>query len=208
MFHDKLERARLQATDRVVILKTFGDLLLNGAVAISLCVGLGLYSWAYVLVLLATSIPVLWVEGAMSLRWYALKTRQTPRRRYLDYLRLLASSREASKEVKLFQLGAEIRSRYLESSRRLIGEVDREQRRRLVAGSIGIVSIAGQYGIYALVVLAAAAGKLSVGSLFFLLAAVTADPPTARRSRVTVRGSATPIAFATTAALASSTLCR
>lgn len=173
VFHDKLERARLQATDRVVILKTFGDLLLNGAVAISLCVGLGLYSYLYVLVLLATSVPVLWVEGAMSLRWYALKTRQTPQRRYLDYLRLLASSRESSKEVKLFQLGAEIRSRYLESSRKLIEEVDREQRRRLVAGSIGIVSIAGQYGIYALVVLAAAAGKLSVGSLFFLLAAVT-----------------------------------
>jgi ATP-binding cassette subfamily B protein len=172
-FHDKLERARLQATDRVVILKTFGDLLLNGAIGISLCFGLGLYNWFYVLVLLATSVPVLWIEGAMSLRWYALKTSQTPRRRYLDYLRILASSRESSKEVKLFQLGAEIRSRYLASSRKLIEEVDREQRRRLVAGSIGIVGIAGQYGIYALVVFAAAAGKLSVGSLFFLLAAVT-----------------------------------
>jgi ATP-binding cassette subfamily B protein len=172
-FHDKLERARLQATDRVVILRTFGDLLLNGAVAISLCIGLGLYSYWYVLVLLATSLPVLWVEGRMSLRWYALKTRQTPQRRYLDYLRLLASSRESSKEVKLFQLGAEIRARYLASSRKLIEEVDREQRRRLIAGSIGIVSIAGQYGIYALVVFAAAAGKLSIGSLFFLLAAVT-----------------------------------
>jgi ATP-binding cassette subfamily B protein len=172
-FHDRLERARLQATDRVVILRTFGDLLLNGAVAISLCVGLALYSYLYVLVLLASSLPVLWVEGAMSLRWYALKTRQTPQRRYLDYLRLLASSRESSKEVKLFQLGAEIRSRYLMSSRKLIEEVESEQRRRLIAGSIGIVGIAGQYGIYALVVLAAAAGKLSIGSLFFLLAAVT-----------------------------------
>lgn len=172
-FHDKLERARLQATDRVVILKTFGDLLLNGAIAVSLCIGLGLYNWLYVLVLLATSVPVLWVEGAMSLRWYALKTRQTPQRRYLDYLRQLASSRESSKEVKLFQLGGEICARYLDSSRRLIEEVDREQRRRLIAGSIGIVSTAGQYGIYALVVLAAGAGEISIGSLFFLLAAVT-----------------------------------
>ena len=104
-FHDVLERARQQATDRIGMLNAMGRLLLQSITLISLSVGVIFYSPWLFLLLVVCVVPAFMGESHFAFLGYSLAHEITPVRRELDYLRIIGTSKENAKEVKLFGLG-------------------------------------------------------------------------------------------------------
>jgi ATP-binding cassette subfamily B protein len=105
-FHDKLERARVQATDRIAMIHAMGDVVQQAIIATSLSLSILYFSpWLLVLLVLAV-VPAFLGESHFAFLGYSLNISQTPVRRQLDYLRVLGASRESAKELKLFGLSS------------------------------------------------------------------------------------------------------
>jgi ATP-binding cassette, subfamily B, bacterial len=172
-FHDKLERARLQATDRIGMLNSMGRLLLQAITLVSLSIGVIIYSpWLFALLVLCVA-PAFAGESHFAFLGYSLAFSLTPIRRELDYLRVLGSSKDSAKEVKMFALGGYLRDRYAVLTDGIIGRNRELTRRRLWWGSaLGIVGSLGYYGSYAYLVWRALLGEISVGTLTFLAGAI------------------------------------
>jgi len=172
-FHDKLERARLQATDRIGMLNSMGRLLLQAITLVSLSIGVIMYSpWLFALLVLCVA-PAFAGESHFAFLGYSLAYSLTPIRRELDYLRVLGSSKESAKEVKMFSLGGYLRDRYAVLTDGIIRRNRELTRRRLWWGSaLAIVGSLGYYGSYAFLVWRALLGEISVGTLTFLAGAI------------------------------------
>jgi ATP-binding cassette, subfamily B, bacterial len=173
LFYDQLERARVQAIDRVGMIQALGRLIQQCIVALSLAVSVFLFSPWLVLILVGCVVPAFLGETHYAFQGYALRFRQTPVRRRLDYLRTLASSKESAKEAKLFGLGPFFTSRYDMFSQQVHQEDVSLARRKLLAGSsLGLVSTACYYGCYAYVIYRTITGHLSIGDMTFLAGAI------------------------------------
>jgi ATP-binding cassette, subfamily B, bacterial len=172
-FHDKLERARVQATDRTSMLTAIGSLIQSGIMTISLVLGIASYApWLLALMVLCV-IPAFAGETVITFDVYSLQRSLTPIRRELDYLRTLGSSRESAKEVKMFGLGDYLRHQYEVLSDLAIGHTSHLFRRRLGWGTLlGVVASLGYYGGYAFLAFEALAGRITIGTLSFLTGAV------------------------------------
>jgi len=172
-FHDKLERARLQATDRIAMLNAIGRLLLQTITLISLSIGVIIYSpWLFLLLVLCVT-PAFLGESHFAFLGYTLAHSLTPIRRELDYLRVVASSKETAKEVKVFALGDHLRDRYSDLSNEVIAKNIVLTRRRLWWGSaLAILGSVGYYGSFAYLVWRTLLGDISVGTLTFLAGAI------------------------------------
>jgi ATP-binding cassette subfamily B protein len=174
-FYDQLERARVQATDRAALLTAMGSLVQRLVGLAALALSVVYYSpWLFA-VLLVCVVPTFAGESHFAFRGYTLARRMTPLRRELDYLRVLGSSRESAKEVKMFALGGHLYDRYREVSEKLIGANRALGRRRLLGGTLlGILGSLGYYGGYAYLVWEALRGSITVGTLTFLAGATAA----------------------------------
>src|SRR6266481_6618057 len=105
VFYDRLERARVQATDRLVMIQAIGRLELQLITAVAWSLAVMLYSpWLMLLLTLAV-LPAFLGETHFAFLGYAKNFQQTPIRRQLDYLRQAGGTKEAAKELKLFNLG-------------------------------------------------------------------------------------------------------
>ena len=171
-FYDKLERARLQARDRVGMLRTIGEFLQNSVLAISLGAGLAAHNALYVVILFAATVPAFLADSYFSLRWYSLRIKQTPARRMLDYLRYLTTSRDSSKEMKLYGLNKLFAGRYQQISNSLYGETHALLRHKLAGSAFALLGTIGQYVAYAMIVTQALKGTITVGTVVFLTGAV------------------------------------
>jgi ATP-binding cassette, subfamily B, bacterial len=172
-FHDVLERARQQATDRIGMLNAMGRLLLQFITLISLSVGVVLYSpWVFLLLVICV-VPAFAGESHFAFLGYSLAHEITPVRREVDYLRLLGTSKENAKEVKLFGLGGLLHDRYASLTGNIIRKNIKLTRRRLVWGSVfAVIGSIGYYGSYVFLVWQALRGRISVGTLIFLTGAI------------------------------------
>ena len=103
-FYDRLERARVQATDRLYMIQAIGRLIQQVITTITLSISIMLFSPWLLLLLMVGVIPAFVGETHFAFLGYAKNFRQTPVRRQLDYLRILGGSKEAAKELKLFGL--------------------------------------------------------------------------------------------------------
>lgn len=168
-FYDKLERARLQATDRVPMIAALGMVIQQTITAISFCVGILWYSPLLLLLLTVCLLPAFAGESHFAFLGYSLAMSQTPTRRKIDYLRVLGASKESAKELKLFSLSGFFTNQFRELSDSLF-EQNRIlwKRRMLVGAALSLVTIAGYYGAYIFVVYQAVHGAISVGTLTFL----------------------------------------
>ena len=173
VFYDKLERARVQATDRIGMLNALGRLLQQAITLISLSAGVIYYSPILFVVLLACVIPAFIGESHFAFLGYSLAFSLTPMRRELDYLRDLGTRKESAKELKVFGLGPYLQNRFSNINDEVIGRNRKLLTRRVIAGSfLGLVSSVGYYGSYAYLVIRALQGHLSVGDLTFLAGAL------------------------------------
>jgi ATP-binding cassette, subfamily B, bacterial len=172
VFYDKLERARQQTTSRLRVVAGLAGLAQQLLTLLSLLSAVILFYPWLILLLAAATVPVFLGETRFALLNYSMLFRYTPERRELDYLRYLGASSQSAKEVKIFGLG-----RYLaERSRRLFDRFYAENRalaiKRAVHGTfLNVVPTGAYYTAYALIILRALAGTLSVGGLTLMVGA-------------------------------------
>src|ERR1700693_3100316 len=94
VFYDRLERARVQATDRLGMIQSIGRLVQQVITTVSLSIAIMLFSPWLLLMLVACVVPAFLGESHFAFLGYAKNFRQTPIRRQLDYLRVLGGSKE------------------------------------------------------------------------------------------------------------------
>lgn len=173
VFYDRLERARVQATDRLGMIQSIGRLVQQAITAVSLSVSIVLFSPWLLLLLVLGVIPAFLGESHFAFLGYATNFRQTPVRRQLDYLRVLGGSREAAKELKLFGLKEFLIERFTRLSDQIYRENVGLARRRLIAGTfLSMVGTAGYYSAYVFIVWRTINGVLTIGELTFLSGAI------------------------------------
>jgi ATP-binding cassette subfamily B protein len=173
VFYDRLERARVQATDRLGMIQSIGRLVQQVITSATLSVSILLFSPWLLLLLIAGILPAFLGESHFAFLGYARNFRQTPIRRELDYLRVLGGSREAAKELKLFGLKDFLIQRFTRLSDQIYDENVALSRRRLIAGSfLSMIGTAGYYGAYVYVIWRTVSGALSIGTLTFLTGAI------------------------------------
>jgi ATP-binding cassette subfamily B protein len=173
IFYDRLERARVQATDRLGMIQSMGRLVQQVVTGVSLSVSIVLFSPWLLLLLVAGVVPAFLGESHFAFLSYAKNFRQTPIRRQLDYLRVLGGSKEAAKELKLFGLKEFLVERFTRLSDEIYFEDVALARRRLAAGALlSVVGATGYYGAYVLVIWRTVMGMITIGSLTFLAGAI------------------------------------
>ena len=173
VFYDKLERARVQGTDRLGMIQAIGRVLQQIITSVTLAAGIFVYSPWLLLVLIAAVVPAFLGESHFAFLGYSLAFNQTPVRRQLDYLRVLGASKESAKELKLFGLGPFLTAQFKRLSEGIYHQNVGLAKRRLWGGSLlSLLSTAGYYGTYAWVIYQTVAGNLSVGVMTFLTGAI------------------------------------
>jgi ATP-binding cassette subfamily B protein len=173
VFYDRLERARVQATDRLVMIQAVGRLIQQGITTLTLSVSIMIFSPWLMLLLIIGVVPAFLGESHFAFLGYAKNFRQTPKQRQLDYLRVLGGSKEAAKELKLFGLKDFLRDRFSRISNEIYEENVALSRRKLAAGSVlSMIGTAGYYSAYVFVIWRTVAGALSIGTLTFLTGAI------------------------------------
>jgi ATP-binding cassette subfamily B protein len=109
----------------------------------------------------------------MAFLGYSLAYSLTPIRRELDYLRTLATSKEAAKEVKIFGLAPYFRDQFATITDGVIRRTRNLQKKRFRFGSmLGMIGSVGYYAGYAYLVLQAIKGRLTIGDLQLLAGAL------------------------------------
>jgi ATP-binding cassette subfamily B protein len=169
VYYDRLERARVQATDRLAMIQLIGQAFQQAITTISLSVAIFTYSPWLLLLLIVCLLPALLGESHFAFLNYAKNFRQTPAKRQLDYLRQVGGSKEAAKELKLFGLSRFFTDRFTQISNAILDENMALNRRRLVAISfLSMLSTAGYYGAFAWVVYKTITGAIEIHAFGFL----------------------------------------
>ncbi|MFY9751275.1 MAG: ABC transporter ATP-binding protein [Candidatus Acidiferrales bacterium] len=173
VFYDKLERARVQGTDRLVMIQSTGRLIQEFITTATLAAGICVISPWILLAVVICFIPAFLGETHFAFLAYALSFRQTTRRRAMEYLRVLGGSKESVKEVKLFGLAPFLVGRYTDITKGLHAETVALAKRRLLFGSfLTLLGTIGYYGSYAFAIYLTVAGILTIGTLTFLAGAI------------------------------------
>jgi len=181
-FYDQLERARQQTTGRIGLLAQLFNLGQDILTLASLGAALLIYSPWLLLLLAVSVVPSFLGETHFASLGYSLFFRWTPQRRLLDYLRYVGASDRTAKEVQMFGLASWLIDRFKTLSERFYAENRRlSTRKAVVATVLGLVSTAGYYGAYVVILGRAMSGAISIGSLTFLAS-------TFQRSRALIQG--------------------
>jgi ATP-binding cassette subfamily B protein len=170
VFYDRLERARVQATDRLAMIQQMGRLLQQGLTTL-IWTGILLWYSPWLVLLLALGVlPTFLGETHFAFLGYAKNFRQTPAKRQMDYLRQVAGSREGAKELKLFNLSDYLTNRFTKLSLGIYEENVALSRKKLVAGGLlGVIATLGYYGAYVFVIWRAVTGRIHNIGEFALL---------------------------------------
>lgn len=170
-FYDQLDRARRQTTGRIGLLAQLLSMSQDALTLASLAAVLLVYSpWLLLLLALAV-VPGFLGEAHYASLEYSLLFRWTPERRQLDYLRYLGASDRPAKEIQMFGLAPWLVERYRKLSTKFYEENKRLTiRKSIVASALSVVGLLGYYGAYAIILLRAVQGALTLGSLTFLAA--------------------------------------
>src|SRR5580704_991278 len=173
VFYDRLERARVQATDRLGMIQAIGRLIQQAITTITLSISIMLFSPWLLLLLIIGVIPAFIGETHFAFLGYAKNFRQTPIRRQLDYLRILGGSKEAAKELKLFGLRDFLSTRFKRLSTQVYEEDIALAGRKVAAGAVlSAIGTAGYYTAYVFAVWRTVTGVFSFGTLNLLANAI------------------------------------
>ena len=173
VFYDRLERARVQATDRLAMIQQMGRLMQQVITTIVFSVALAWASPWLILLLALGVLPSFLGETHYAFLGYAKNFRQTPAKRQMDYLRQVAGSREGAKEVKLFGLSSFFTTRFKTLADQIYREdVALSRSKLIVGGLLGIIGTLGYYGAYVYVIWRTIRGGYDIGQFTFLTAAI------------------------------------
>ncbi len=169
--YDKLNRARQEASIRPLSLVNRTFALAQNAVSLTSYAGLLLAfsPWA-VAILVAAGLPAFIAETRFSGERFRAFQWRSADRRMLAYLEIVLAREDHAKEVKLFDLGARILTRYRDIFRRIYAEEKRLTIRRDGWGfGLGLIASAAFYGAYAWIALATIEGVISLGDMTMYL---------------------------------------
>jgi ATP-binding cassette subfamily B protein len=173
VFYDRLERARVQATDRLAMIQQMGRLIQQSVTAIAFSAVLIKYSPFLLFLLIAGIIPAFLGESHFAFLTYAKNFRQTPMRRQMDYLRQVGGSKEAAKELKLFNLSEYLTERFSRLSQTIYEQnVELSRRRLFWGGALAIIGQLGYYGAYGYSIWRTVQGQYSIGDLTLITTAI------------------------------------
>ena len=168
-FYDHLERARRQTVGRIGLLTALLSIAQDSLTLVTLGAALLVYSPWLMLLLVVAVVPSFLGETHYAALGYSLLFRRTPERRLLDYLRFVGASDDTAKEVQMFGLAPWLTERYRTLADRFYEEnKDLSIRKAVVGTALSIVGTLGYYGAYAIILVQAVRGEISVGSLTFL----------------------------------------
>lgn len=170
VFYDRLERARVQATDRLAMIQQMGRLFQQTVLTLIWSAVLIYRSPWMILLLIGGVLPAFFGETHFAFLGYAKNFRQTPAKRQMDYLRQLGGSKEAAKELKLFNLSDYLTNRFRSISRRIYEEDVALSRRKLIwGGLLSLISTLGYYGAYLFAIYEAVIGRYPTIGVFSLV---------------------------------------
>lgn len=173
VFYDKLERARVQGTDRVGMIHSAGRLVQQITTTVSLAASIFIVSPWILVVLVACLVPAFIGETHFAFLGYSLSFSQTGARREMDYLRVLGGSRESAKELKLFGLAPFLVGRFTALSEELHRQnVSLATRKFFFGALLTLLGTLGYYGTYAYAIYQTVIGVLTLGTLTFLAGAI------------------------------------
>jgi ATP-binding cassette, subfamily B, bacterial len=173
VFYDRLERARVQATDRLAMIQQIGRLIQQVITTLVFSAALAWASPWLVLLLALGVLPSFLGETHYAFLGYAKNFRQTPAKRQMDYLRQVAGSREGAKEVKLFGLNKFFTARFQALADQIyLEDVTLSRSKLIVGGLLGIIGTLGYYGAYVYVIWRTLGGAYDIGQFTFLTAAI------------------------------------
>lgn len=175
LYYDRLERARVQATDRLVMIQMIGTVFQQAFTTMSLAATIVYYTHSLwlLLLLIAGTLPAFVGESHFAFLGYAKNYLQTPLRRQMDYLRQVGGSKEAAKELKLYGLRDFFVGKFRGYSKTIFDQNVDLSRRHLIAGTfLSLVGTLGYYSAYAYVLWRTIHGTLTIGDLYILTAAI------------------------------------
>jgi ATP-binding cassette, subfamily B, bacterial len=173
IFYDRLERARVQATDRLAMIQQMGRLIQQIITTLVFSAALAWASPWLVLLLAVGVLPSFLGETHYAFLGYAKNFRQTPAKRQMDYLRQVAGSREGAKEVKLFGLNKFFTDRFQALANQIyVEDVTLSRSKLIVGGLLGVIGTLGYYGAYVYVIWRTLKGAYDIGQFTFLTAAI------------------------------------
>ncbi|WNJ20953.1 ABC transporter ATP-binding protein [Pontibacter sp. G13] len=168
-FYDKLERARRQTTNRVVMLSQILKQVQDIITMTFLAAGLVVFNPWLILLLVLAVIPAFISETHFNQKSYGLARNWTPQRRELDYLRYIGASDNTAKEVKIFGLEDFLKDRFSNLADQYYEENKRLSKSRAFWGFVfNSLGDLGYYAAYIVIILQTISGTISLGSLTFL----------------------------------------
>ena len=170
-FYDRLQNARRESGYKPVDLIDDTFLIVQNTITlISFAVLLLRFSPWLVVILLVTSIPAFIAETRFSEEGFRLLTRRAPETRQINYLARLLTEDSSAKEIKLFNLGQTLLTRYMTLFEKFFREDKSLALRRAIVGfSLGLIATLGFYGSYAWIVWRTVQGKISLGDMTLYL---------------------------------------
>jgi ATP-binding cassette, subfamily B, bacterial len=169
-YYDRLERARVQATDRLAMIQQMGRLFQQIILTLIWSGVLVYRSPLMILPLIAGVLPSFIGETHFAFLGYEKNFRQTPRKRIMDYLRQVGGSKEAAKELKLFNLSEYFTNRFRRLSHGIYEEnVALANKKMLWGGLLSLISTIGYYSAYIFAIYEAIAGKYPTIGVFTLI---------------------------------------
>lgn len=173
VFYDRLERARVQATDRLAMIQQMGRFIQQSVTAVAFSAVLLWYSPLLLSLLIVGIIPAFLGESHFSFLTYAKNFHQTPMRRKMDYLRQVGGSKEAAKELRLFNLSEYLTGRFEKISHQIYVENVALNRRRLFwGGLLSILAQLGYYSAYVLSIFRTIEGRYTIGDFALITTAI------------------------------------
>jgi ATP-binding cassette subfamily B protein len=171
-FYDRLQNARRESGYKPLDLINDTFLIVQNTITlISFAVLLLRFSPWLVVILLGTSIPVFIAETRFSEQGFRLLTHRAPETRQVNYLARLLTEDSSAKEIKLFNLGETLLTRYMTLFEKFFQEDKSLALRRAMVGfSLGLIATLGFYGSYAWIVWHTLQGKISLGDMTLYLA--------------------------------------
>jgi ATP-binding cassette subfamily B protein len=166
-FYDKLQNARREADWRALRIVNGSFLVVQYAITLVSLAGLLLrFSPWLALVLFGAALPSFVAESRYARLTFRVISWRAAESRRLSYLERLLTSQESAKEVKLFNLGEALLSRYHELFWQFYNE-DRVIAVRRMAASLGwgLLSNLSYYASYAWIIWRAVAGVITLGDL-------------------------------------------
>ncbi|HEY9875195.1 MAG TPA: ABC transporter ATP-binding protein [Candidatus Obscuribacterales bacterium] len=166
-YHDKLERARSDASTRSLgLLENSGSLLQNSITLVAMAAVLIPYGAWLPLALLVSMLPALGVVLGSNREYHQWWQQTTPDRRWTQYYDMMLTHSGVAPELRLFNLGPYFQSAYKALRQRLVRErlrlIKKQSLAQLVASASGLLVSAATM---AWIVWRALKGEVTLGGL-------------------------------------------